>query len=543
MIRNKYVIGVDFGSDSVRALVVSTQDGTEAGSAVFYYPRWREGLYCDPANNRYRQHPLDYIESFVRAVREALSQCSAETIENVVGISFDTTCSTPVLTDRAGTPLALLPRHAENPNAMFVLWKDHTAIAESDTINDLAKRWTVDYTRYSGNTYSCEWVWSKVLHCLREDPSLREDAWAWIEHCDWMPALLTGNTEPGRVVRSRCAAGHKAMWHASWGGLPSGEFLEALDPLLAGFRERLYTETCTGDTRVGGLTSEWAARLGLPEGIAVGTGIIDCHAGAIGAGIREGTLVKVMGTSTCDILIGKSRPGTEKIVTGICGQVDGSVIPGYIGYEAGQSAFGDIYAWFRELMSWPLRHVAHADPALEERILDELTRQAECIGPGDSGLVASDWFNGRRTPDPDLRVTGTLCGLTLSTSAPAIFRALVEATAFGSRAILERMRQNGIEINRVLAIGGITHKSVFVMQTLADVLNVPIEVASTDQACALGAAINAAVAAGLYPSVSEASEAMASGINRIYTPDNKNKGIYEEIYKKYSALNVSSVIR
>ena len=543
MTRNKYVIGVDFGSDSVRALVVSTQDGTEAGSAVSYYPRWREGLYCDPANNRYRQHPLDYIESFVRAVWEALSQCSAETIENVVGISFDTTCSTPVLTDRAGTPLAMLPRHAENPNAMFVLWKDHTAIAESDTINDLAKRWTVDYTRYSGNTYSCEWVWSKVLHCLREDPSLREDAWAWIEHCDWMPALLTGNTEPGRVVRSRCAAGHKAMWHASWGGLPSGEFLEALDPLLAGFRERLYTETCTGDTRVGGLTSEWAARLGLPEGIAVGTGIIDCHAGAIGAGIREGTLVKVMGTSTCDILIGKSRPGTEKIVAGICGQVDGSVIPGYIGYEAGQSAFGDIYAWFRELMSWPLRHVAHADPALEDRILDELTRQAERIGPGDSGLVASDWFNGRRTPDPDLRATGTLCGLTLSTSAPAIFRALVEATAFGSRAILERMRQNGIEINRVLAIGGITHKSVFVMQTLADVLNVPIEVASTDQACALGAAINAAVAAGLYPSVSEASEAMASGIDRIYTPDNKNKGIYEEIYKKYSALNVSSVIR
>ena len=534
--KDQFVIGLDYGSDSVRCVVVNAKNGAETGSAVCYYPRWKAGKYCDPARNRYRQHPLDYIESLERVVREALAACGPGVAERVCGISFDTTCSTPVLTDRAGTPLALLPRHAENPNAMFVLWKDHTAIAESDTINDLAKRWTVDYTRYSGNTYSCEWVWSKVLHCLREDPSLREDAWAWIEHCDWMPALLTGNTEPGRVVRSRCAAGHKAMWHASWGGLPSGEFLEALDPLLAGFRERLYTETCTGDTRVGGLTSEWAARLGLPEGIAVGTGIIDCHAGAIGAGIREGTLVKVMGTSTCDILIGKSRPGTEKIVTGICGQVDGSVIPGYIGYEAGQSAFGDIYAWFRELMSWPLRHVAHADPALEERILDELTRQAECIGPGDSGLVASDWFNGRRTPDPDLRVTGTLCGLTLSTSAPAIFRALVEATAFGSRAINERMTDEGVEIAGIIALGGIARKSPFVMQVMADVIGLPIRVARTSQTCAAGAAMFAAVAAGLYPSVEEAQRAMGAGFDAEYVPDPARHARYDRVYERYRAL-------
>lgn len=534
--KDQFVIGIDYGSDSVRCVVVNAKNGAETGSAVCYYPRWKTGKYCDPARNRYRQHPLDYIESLEQVVREALAACGPGVAEHVCGISFDTTCSTPVLTDRAGTPLAMLPRHAENPNAMFVLWKDHTAIAESEEINDLARRWEIDYTRYEGGIYSCEWVWSKVLHCLREDPSLREDAWAWIEHCDWMPALLTGNTEPGRVVRSRCAAGHKAMWHASWGGLPSGEFLEALDPLLAGFRERLYTETCTGDTRVGGLTSEWAARLGLPEGIAVGVGAIDCHVGAVGAGITPNVLVKAMGTSTCDILMTPVERIGDRVIRGICGQVDGSVLPGYEGLEAGQSAFGDIYAWFRELMSWPLRHVAHADPALEERILDELTRQAERIDPEESLPLALDWMNGRRTPDANPRVQGALTGLTLSTSAPAIFRALVEATAFGSRAINERMTDEGVEIAGIIALGGIARKSPFVMQVMADVIGLPIRVARTSQTCAAGAAMFAAVAAGLYPSVEEAQRAMGAGFDAEYVPDPARHARYDRVYERYRAL-------
>ena len=534
--KNQFVIGLDYGSDSVRCVVVNVENGSEVGSAVCYYPRWKAGKYCDPARNQYRQHPLDYIESLEQVVKEALSLCGPGVAEHVCGISFDTTCSTPVLTDRTGTPLALLPRYAENPNAMFVLWKDHTAIAESEEINDLARKWEVDYTRYEGGIYSCEWVWSKMLHCLREDPSLREEAWAWIEHCDWMPALLTGNTLPERVIRSRCSAGHKAMWHASWGGLPSEEFLSALDPLLAGFRARLYTETYTGDTRVGGLTSEWAKRLGLPEGIAVGVGAIDCHVGAVGAGITPNVLVKAMGTSTCDILMTSAERIGDRVIRGICGQVDGSVVPGYEGLEAGQSAFGDIYAWFRELMSWPLRHVAHADPALEENILNELTRQAEEIDPEESLPLALDWMNGRRTPDANPRVKGALTGLTLSTSAPAIFRALVEATAFGSRAINERMIDEGVEINGIIALGGIARKSPFVMQVMADVIGLPIRVARTSQTCAAGAAMFAAVAAGIYATVEEAQQAMGAGFDAEYVPDPLRHAHYNWVYESYRKL-------
>jgi len=295
--QTKYVIGVDFGSDSVRCLIVGTADGAEIASAVAAYPRWKERLYCDPSLNRYRQHPLDYIESLEQCVRSALEKCGKEVADNICGISFDTTASTPALTDERGVPLALLPEYAENPDAMFVLWKDHTALAEADEINDLAKRWEVDYTRYSGGAYSCEWVWAKMLHCLRSDPALRAKTCSWVEHCDWICALLTGDTKPETIARSRCAAGHKAMWHESWGGLPSPEFLSAVDPLLDIFRGHLYTRTVTGDECIGGLCPEWAARLGLRSGIAVGVGAIDCHVGAVGAGIVPGTLVKVMGTS------------------------------------------------------------------------------------------------------------------------------------------------------------------------------------------------------------------------------------------------------
>ncbi len=536
---SQYVIGLDYGSDSVRCVVVDAKNGEEKGSAVCYYPRWKAGKYCDPTCNQYRQHPLDYIESLEQVVKDVLAQCGKEVADNVCGMSFDTTCSTPVLTDREGTPLALLPAYAENPNAMFVLWKDHTAIAESDEINDLARKWEIDYTKYSGGIYSCEWVWSKMLHCLREDPSLRKDAWAWIEHCDWMPALLTGNTLPEKVVRSRCAAGHKAMWHASWGGLPSEEFLATLDPLLSGFRARLYTHTYTGDTRVGGLSAGWAERLGLPEGIAVGVGAIDCHVGAVGAEITPNVLVKAMGTSTCDILMTSPEKIGERVIRGICGQVDGSVMPGYVGLEAGQSAFGDIYAWFRKVMSWPLRNIAHADPDLEDRILNVLTEQAEQLEPGCGGLVACDWFNGRRTPDADPRMKGALMGLTLSTSAPAIFRALVEATAFGSRAINERMIEEGVEIEGIIALGGIARKSPFVMQVMADVIGLPIRVARTSQTCAAGAAMFAAVAAGIYPSLEMAQQAMGAGFDMEYMPDPDRHAVYNRIYESYRKLGTS----
>lgn len=530
-----FVIGMDFGSDSVRCLIVDANDGREAASAVKAYPRWAKGLYCEPAENRYRQHPLDHIEAMEEAVKEAIGKCDEETRNRICGISFDTTASTPVLTDKHGTPLALLPEYAENPDAMFVLWKDHTAISEADEINRMAKRWPVDYTRYSGGSYSCEWVWAKMLHCLKSDISLLGKAYSWIEHCDWISAMLTGDTKPEHIARSRCVAGHKAMWHKEWGGLPSDGFLMKVDPLLGIFRSHLYTETYTSDKLAGRLCPEWAARLGLRKGIAVGVGAIDCHMGAVGAGIGPGTLVKVLGTSTCDVAVANHGIAIERPVRGICGQVDGSVLPDMIGFEAGQAAFGDIYAWFRRVMEWPLKKIAGCDEDICDRILATLTEEAGRLPLTPDDPVAVDWFNGRRSPDADPRAKGSITGLTLASSAPQIYKALVEATAFGSRAINERLIDEGIEIRRIIAVGGISKKSRFAMQTMCDVMGMPIKVVRSEQACALGAAMYAAVVAGIYPDIATAQRAMASGFSDEYSPNTSRKAIYDRLYARYIA--------
>ena len=534
MDNRKYVIGIDFGTDSVRALVVATDNGEEIASCVSSYKRWSEGKYCNPKLNQYRQHPLDYIESLTEAVNGALAQCDEAVSDGVVGLSFDCTASTPVLTDCEGTPLALLPEYAENPDAMFILWKDHTAIAESDKINEVAKRWHTDYTKYGGGNHSCEWVWAKMLHSLRVAPELRERAYSWMEHCDWVSALLSGDATPEKIARSRCAAGHKAMWHAEWGGMPELAFWQEIDPLLDIFEGHLFTETYTSDVAAGKLCKEWAERLGLKEGIAVGVGAIDCHVGAVGAGVRDNVLVKVMGTSTCDITTAAYDVIGNRTVRGICGQVDGSVLPGRIGFEAGQAAFGDIYAWYKRLLGWSLKFVADV-PELENKILAELTRQAEQLPLTADDMIAVDWFNGRRSPDDDPLATGKLLNLTLATSAPEIFKALVEATAFGSRAINERLADEGLRIDTILAVGGISKKSRFVMQTMADVIGVPIRVVRSTQACALGSAMNASVAAGVYESVEAAQDAMSSGFDGEYIPNAERHEIYNVLYKRYLA--------
>ena len=531
----KYVIGIDFGTDSVRALIVATDNGDEIASGVSAYKRWSKGLYCNPKLNQYRQHPLDYIESLSEAIHSALCKCDSSVADGVVGLSFDCTASTPCLINSAGTPLALLDEYSENPDAMFILWKDHTAIAESDKINDVAKRWHTDYTKYGGGNHSCEWVWAKMLHSLRVAPELQADAYSWVEHCDWISALLAGDTTPERILRSRCAAGHKAMWHAEWGGLPEKEFLHKVDPLLDIFDGHLFSESYTSDVAAGRLCPQWAERLGLKEGIAVGVGSIDCHVGAVGAGVRDGILVKVMGTSTCDITTAAYEVIGEHTVRGICGQVDGSVLPGRIGFEAGQAAFGDIYAWYKRLLGWSLRCIADM-PDLEDRILGELTRQAEQLPVTADDMIAIDWFNGRRSPDDDPLATGQLTNLTLATTAPEIFKALVEATAFGSRAINERLADEGLRIDTILAVGGISKKSRFVMQTMADVIGVNIRVVRSEQACALGSAMNAAVASGVYPSVEAAQDAMSSGFEAEYIPNAERHEVYNKLYARYLAI-------
>jgi L-ribulokinase len=452
-----YVLGIDFGTDSVRALVVNARNGVETATAVRHFPRWKEGRYCDPASNRFRQHPLDHIECLEESVREALSLAPADVPANLRGIAVDTTGSTPGPVDRAGTPLALLPEFAENPNAMFVLWKDHTAVAEAEEINETARTWGgTDFTRYEGGIYSSEWFWAKMLHILREDPAVREAAFSWVEHCDWVTALLTGHTDPLTIRRSRCAAGHKAMWHESWGGLPSEEFLARLDPRLSGVHERLYRDTFTSDFVAGTLSSEWSERLGVRERIPVAVGAFDAHMGAVGGGIRPYTLSKVIGTSTCDILVAPMEEFGGEFVRGICGQVDGSVIPGMLGMEAGQSAFGDLYAWFRDVLLWPVRELLRPVVDTEkvaDLIIPELSRAAEQVPLNAHGAVALDWMNGRRTPDANQGLKGALTGLNLGSSAPVIFRALVESTAFGSRRIVERFEAEGVPIEGIIALG------------------------------------------------------------------------------------------
>ncbi len=546
MKKNEYVIGLDYGTDSVRAVIIDAANGEERASSVFIYPRWSSGRYCDPSKNQFRQHPLDYLQGLEVTIRECLTQAPEEVIKSIKGISVDTTGSTPVAVNKEGTPLSLMEGFEDNPNAMFILWKDHTSVKEADEINSLAKTWGgTDYTKYEGGIYSSEWFWAKILHVMREDPEVAEAAWSWVEHCDWMPAFLTGDTDPLTLKRSRCAAGHKAMWHEDFGGLPSEEFLVKLDPLLGGLRERLYDKTYTSDITTGTLSKAWSDKLELPEGIAVGVGAFDAHMGAVGGEIQAYYLSKIVGTSTCDMLVAPMEDMKDTLVRGICGQVDGSVTPGMLGLEAGQSAFGDIYAWFKDILAWPLEEVLKKSDLLDKetrekltesissRIIPELTAAAGKIDPGESGIVALDWMNGRRTPDANQALKGALLGLSLGSDAPRIFRALVEATAFGSKKIVERFEEEGVRIDGVIALGGVAKKSPFVMQVLADVLNRPIKVSKSEQTVALGAAMFAAIASGIYRDVQEAQKAMGAGFDAEYTPDPQRVARYEELYQSY----------
>ena len=542
----RYTIGIDYGTDSVRSLVVNTSTGEELATSVYYYPQWKEGKYCDPTRNQFRQHPIDYLKGLERTIVEALELVSEEVRRNVVGISVDTTGSTPVAVNEQGLPLSLTPEFADNPNAMFVLWKDHTAVKEAEEINVLAKTWGgEDFTKFEGGIYSSEWFWAKVLHVLREDEAVRNAAASWVEHCDWIPAVLAGDTDPLRMKRSRCAAGHKAMWHEDFGGLPAEEFLLKLDPLLAGLKDSLFKDTYACDVKVGNLSAEWAEKLGLSTDVFIGAGAFDAHLGAVGGQIEPYYLSKVMGTSTCDMLIAPKEEVGDNLVGGICGQVDGSILPGMVGLEAGQSAFGDIYAWFSKVLMWPIEEVVAKFDWLDDKSIDRIREEtfdkmitviseaASKIPLEDSSLVALDWMNGRRTPDANQELKGALMGLTLGTDAPRIFRALVEATAFGSKRINDRFISEGVRIDGIIALGGVAKKSPFVMQIVADVLNMPIKVARSEQACALGTAMAASVVAGVHPDLAAAQKAMGGGFERAYLPDPERAIVYERLYEKY----------
>ncbi|MFC0515593.1 ribulokinase [Mucilaginibacter angelicae] len=549
MSNNQLVIGVDYGSDSVRSVIVNAANGKEIASSVFNYPRWRDGKYCVPAENQFRQHPQDYIDGLKATIKDCIAQAGGEAIaKNIKGISVDTTGSTPVAVDATGTPLALTPGFESNPNAMFVLWKDHTSVKEAAQINEHATKFDTNYLKYVGGIYSSEWFWAKLLHVLRVDKSVRDAAASWVEHCDWIPFLLTGGTDVKAIKRGRCSAGHKALWAEEFDGLPPEEFFVSLDPVLAGFRDKLYEDTYTADEAAGNLSAEWAEILGLSTDVVVGTGAFDAHMGAVGGQIEPYHLSKVMGTSTCDILVAPSSEMEGKLVRGICGQVNGSVIPGMAGLEAGQSAFGDTYAWFKNILAWPLNNLLSQSQVIDaataealkeeisEMIIPELSRQAALLPIEESNELAIDWFNGRRTPDANQELKGAITGLGLGSDAPRVFRALAEATCFGAKSIVDRFISEGIPVKGIIGIGGVAKKSPFVMQMMADILGMPIRIHQFKHTCALGAAMFAAVVAGIYPTVEEAMAAMGRGFDVVYEPNIALKEVYQQRYNQYSIL-------
>jgi L-ribulokinase len=534
-----YVIGVDYGTDSVRSVIVETDTGGEIAASVFYYPRWKKGLYCDASRNQFRQHPLDYIEGLEATIKDCLQKAGKQVALNIKAISVDTTGSTPVAVDATGTPLSLLPAFNENPNAMFILWKDHTATREAAEINEHATKFKTDYLQYVGGIYSSEWFWAKLLRIVREDFSVKNAIYSWVEHCDWIPFLLTGGNNVHQMKRGVCSAGHKALWAKEFEGLPPNDFFTSLDPLLNGFTNKLFTDTFTSDTAAGKLSKEWAERLGLSTEVIIGVGAFDAHMGAVGGQIEPYYLSKVMGTSTCDMLVAPPAGVKNILVKGICGQVNGSIIPGMIGMEAGQSAFGDVYAWFKKLVSWPIDHFI-ADEKTRKDISDllivSLSREAAKLPVDEQDELAIDWLNGRRTPDANQLLKGAVINLDLATDAPRFFKALVEATCFGAKAIVDRFNDQGIPVKGLIGLGGVAKKSPYIMQMMADVMNMPIRIHKSEQTCAAGAAMFAATAAGIFKKLEDAMAAMGQGFDMTYYPDTSKTEIYTKRYGQYKKL-------
>ena len=533
-----YALGLDFGTNSCRSLIVDLINGLELAGHVVPYASGQDGIFLDPRDpNVARQNSKDYLSALKTSVRYAVDEAreidSSFDPKQIIGIGVDTTGSSPMPVDREGQPLSSLPEFEGNLDALVWLWKDHSSFAEASLITDLAAKKRPQFLAKIGGVYSSEWFWSKILHCKNTSPEVFAAAHSFVEICDYIPAVLTNNTKPESVVRSICAAGHKAMYNDLWDGLPDKEFLSELDPELGDLRDRLYLKALSSDQPAGLLCREWAEALGLEPGIAVATGAFDAHMGAVGAGVREGTLVKILGTSTCDILVFPRDRGLADI-PGVCGIVDGSVIPGFLGIEAGQSAVGDIFFWF----------VQHLVPDSYGKTIEEkfknLERDASQQKPGEHGLLALDWNNGNRTILVDVRLSGLIMGQTLHTQAHEIYRALIEATAFGALTIINRIEDYGVSVRDIINCGGLAAKNPFLMQIYADITGRPMKVSRSDQTCALGAAIFGAVAAGSqkggYNTVREAQQAM-TGIREVFNPDSENHLIYTELYKLYKQLH------
>jgi len=521
MAKRDLVIGLDFGSDSVRGVLVDAR-GEMYASESCGYPRWNDGKWRDDARMMYRQHPLDHFEAMTSVVKRLASGVGAS---RIAGIALDTTGSTPVAVDPSGRALSLLPEFSEDPDAMFVLWKDHTAIAEAGDINRIAAERGRGDLDYCGGTYSEEWFWAKLLRILRHAPRVAAATAGFVECGDYLAGELAGKLAPGELLRNRCAASHKALWNASRRGLPEREFLDRVDPRIGAMRDRLYTDTVCAGTRIGTLSPEWAERCGLDTQVVVGTGAMDAHTGAVGARIRPGMLLKSVGTSGSDLLV---APECDRVIPGICGQAEGTIIPGMIAFEAGQAAVGDVFAWFRRLLEY-------SGAPVDLRRL-EADASALVDGGENDRIAALDFFAGRRTPYCDPLMSGALTGLTLGSSAPALYLALLRAVAFGTRSIYENYLANGLSAREVRVIGGVAVKSRLLRRIMADALKMEVQLVDQEQCCALGAAMYAAVACGSHPDIPAAQRAMAPGVRSVTSPDPARAERYDRMYLAYREL-------
>lgn len=530
----RYALGIDYGTNSCRSLLVDLSDGREVGSTVFNYPSGELGILTDPRDpNVARQNPQDYLDGLVAVVTGAIEQAQAKDAgfdaAQIVGIGIDTTGSTVIPVDSSGSPLGLHHNFKDNLNAMVWLWKDHTAHEEAAEITKLGHELRPHIMAKCGGIYSSEWFWSKILHLRRCDPAVFHSAFSFVEHCDWIPAVLSGNTDPLTLKRGVCSAGHKALFSEEWGGLPDKEFLAKLDPALADLRDRLFSVAHVADTKAGSLCATWAAKLGLKEGTAIAVGAFDAHMGAVGAGIKEGTLVKILGTSTCDLMIAPNdKPLAD--IPGVCGIVNGSVLGGFYGIEAGQSAVGDIFLWMVHNIV-PNRYGVSASDKFRA-MEDAMSHQK----PGATGLLALDWNNGNRTILVDHRLTGLLIGQTLHTEAHEIYRAYIEATAFGALTIIMRIEDYGVPVKEVVNTGGLSIKNETLMQIYADIIGRPMKVSRSEQTCALGAAIFGAAAAGVA-SVAELQSKVTATREKVYHPIPENQAVYAELYALYRTLH------
>ncbi len=535
---SKYAVGLDFGTNSCRALIVNVENGNELASHVFSYPTGEAGVIVDDKNpNLARQNPADYLEGIEVTIRHAISKAKVADQRfdsmDIIGIGVDTTGSSPMPVDEQGDALCFKEEFKNNPAAYVWLWKDHTSYQEAAQITELAAKIRPQFLAKIGGAYSSEWWWSKILHCKNVAPEVYNNAFSWVEICDWIPANLVGNLNPANIRRSICAAGHKAMFNDSWNGLPDKEFLDELSSGLGKLRDRLFPQAYSAEQKIGNLSAEWAEKLGLSTNVAVAVGAFDAHMGAVGAGVKEGTLVKILGTSTCDIMISPKGKNLNDI-PGVCGIVDGSVMNNYFGIEAGQSAVGDIFLWFVNNL------VPESYGKTQEEKFNNLEKEASKLKPGETGLLALDWNNGNRTILVDVRLGGLLLGQTLYTQPHEIYRALIEATAFGALAIIDRIEEYGVPIKEVVNCGGLASKNPLLMQIYADITNRPMKISKSDQTPALGAAMFSAVAAGKnsggYNSIEEAQKCM-TGTTSVFNPIHENVDVYKKLYKLYKQMH------